>query len=118
MTTAPAFIHVDQAEFLDLREGRTELASIRLGEHGGRWLFALNHQQRGGDFWGSSGPLGFTEGRPRRDFPTRDAALAGAIAHARNRWAGREREMAPHFAWLDRLIPVQPDLFNDHRAAA
>lgn len=118
MSAATAFIHVEQREFLDLREKGFEQASIRLGEHAGRWFFALSHQQRGGDFWGSSSPLGISDGRPRRDYPTRDAALAGAISHARSRWAGRERDMAAHFAWLDRLVPIQPDLFTDHRAAA
>ena len=105
------FVHVEQREFLDLRDGRGELASIRLGEHEGRWFFALSHQQRGGDIWGSAGPLGFTEGRERRDFASRDEALSAAIAHAREKWAGREAEMAPHLAWLDTLIPAQPDLF-------
>lgn len=114
------FVRIEQSEFLALKPGRVELASIRLGQHAGRWLFALSHQQLGGDHWGSSGPLGFTEGREPRDFASRDEALAGAIAHARGRWAGREREMAEQFAWLDTLIPDQPDLFSalSQRAAA
>lgn len=106
------FVRVPQTEILECRERNRELASIRLGEHEGRWFFALSHQQYGGDCWGSGGPLGFSEGYPRRDFASRDEALAGAIAHARDRWAGREREMAPHFAWLDTLIPEQRDLFG------
>lgn len=111
MTTAPVFIGVEQKEFLELTSKRGRLAYIRLGDHDGRWFFALGHQQFTGDHWGSGGPLGFTQGRPRRDFDTRDDALTAAIAHARDRWSGREREMAEHFAWLDTLIPEQPDLF-------
>lgn len=107
------FVQVPQTEVLECKDGRHVQASIRLGVHEGRWFFALSHQQRGGDFWGSSAPLGFSDGYPCRDFASRDEALAGAIAHARDRWAGREWEMAPHFAWLDTLIPEQRDLFGE-----
>lgn len=106
------FVHVPQTEILECKDGRRELASIRLGDLEGRWLFALSYQQYGGDFCGAGEPLGFSEGWPVRDFASRDEALAGAIAHARDRWAGRQREMAPHFAWLDTLIPEQRDLFG------
>lgn len=112
------FIHVDQVERLAVRDKVGELASISLGTHEGSWIFALSHQQRGGDCWGTGGPLGFTPGR-ENPFPSRDAAVEAAIAKARTRWAGREREMAPQFAWLDTLITEQPDLFAPtHRKAA
>ena len=111
MTDRPTFTHVETSEFFDLRAGHTELASIRLGEHEGRWFFALNHQQRGGDCWGSAGPLGFTEGRERRDHDSRDDALNAVIARLRSRLTDG-KGMAPHLAWLDTLIPAQPDLFG------
>jgi hypothetical protein len=108
------FVDVEQSEYLECRDKGGCIASIRLGEREGRWFFALGHQQRGGDCWGAGGPLGFSPGGPSADrhYPDRDAALTAAIIHARERWAGREREMAPQFAWLDTLHTEQPDLFR------
>lgn len=106
----PNYVRVEQSERLALTDKLGELARISLGEHEGRWFFSLGHQQRTGDMWGSGGPLGYHRDRDT-GFPDRDAALAGAIEHARKWWSGREAEMAPHFAWLDTLIPEQPDLF-------
>lgn len=105
------FIHVDQVERLAVRDKVGDLASISLGTHEGSWIFALSHQQRGGDCWGTGSPVGFTPGRENL-FPSRDAAVTAAIAKARTWWAGREREMAPQFAWLDTLNTEQPDLFS------
>lgn len=123
----PRFVHVEQSEYLECRDKGGCIASIRLGEHEGRWFFAVSHQQRSGDCWGSGGPLGFTPGHASEDrhSPSRDAALTAAIDHARTWWAGREREMADQFAWLETLAhperreqPEQQDLFpgeNDDR---
>lgn len=105
------YVRVAVSERLTLRDKRGELAGIALGHHDGFWVYRVDHQQFTGDMWGSGGPLSLHKGRTET-FPDRDAALAGAIAHARQRWAGREREMAPHFAWLDTLVPAQPDLFG------
>ncbi|MNV84283.1 hypothetical protein D3C71_1781450 [compost metagenome] len=104
------YIRVAQTERLALRDKVGELAVIALGHHEGRWFFALSHQQRTGDMWGSFGGIGYQKGEPRA--ASRDEALAAAIALARQRWAKRTREMAAHIAWLDTLIPEQPDLFG------
>lgn len=104
------YIRVEQSERLALRDKVGEIAVIALGHHEGRWFFALSHQQRTGDMWGSFGGIGFREGEPGA--ASRDEALSAAIACARVRWANRQREMAAHIAWLDTLIPEQRDLFG------
>lgn len=43
--------------------------------------------------------------------PTRDAALEAAIERLRT-WCGAEDDARPVIAWLDTLIPDQPDLFG------
>lgn len=109
------YVAVETADRLELRDKRGVLAEILLGHDAGRWVHRLNHEQRGGDMWGSFGPLGFTE-EHTQIFSSRDEALAGAITFASEKWAGREREMAAHFAWLTTLVsaaPEQPDLFGD-----
>lgn len=107
MTPSPAEIaRPVQRAYHHLKDKGGIIASIALREGVGLWFFELCHQQRGGDCWGSFGL------QSRESFASEDAALAGAIAYARARWAGREAEMAPHFAWLDTLVPEQPDLFS------
>lgn len=98
-----------QRAFHSLRDKGGFIATIALSETDGQWFFAIGHQQRGGDCWGSWGL------NNRKPFASEADALAGAVAHARNRWTGRERDMADHFAWLDTLIPEQPDLFTGAR---
>ncbi|GEM_PF-7037954 len=98
-------VRVALSERLELRDTRGLLVEILLGHDAGRWVHRVNHQQRSGDMWGSFGDPGFLEDHTPT-FTDRDAALAGAIAHAREKWAGREREMAPHFAWLTTLEPA------------
>lgn len=105
-----SYIRVEQSERLALRDKVGEIAVIALGQQNGRWFFALSHQQRTGDMWGSFGGIGCHEGDPGAG--SRDEALSAAIAHARQRWASRTREMAAHIAWLDTLIPDQRDLFG------
>lgn len=106
-----AYIRVVQAERLEKRDRGGVIAEIALGHHEGQWVFATGFQQRGGDCWGSGGPLGLLPGRTTT-FATRDEALAGAIAHLRHRWAGREKWLAEQLAWLDTLNPAQLDLFG------
>jgi hypothetical protein len=107
------FVAARVAECLELRDKHGRLADIRVGAIDGRWFHALSFQQRGGDCWGAASPLGYSTIQPEpRGVDTQTEALAAAIAEARRRWAGREREMAPHFAWLDTLIPDQLDLFG------
>lgn len=103
---------LEQAERLTLTNGSKQLAEIRLADDAGRWMFAVSCQQHAGDFWGFGEPLGYEPGRARRDFGTRDEALAAAIEHLRQRISRRPQEMAPQLAWLDTLIPDQPDLFG------
>lgn len=104
------YVRVEQSERLALRDKVGEIAVIALGQHDGRWFFALSHQQRTGDMWGSFSGIGCREDEPGA--ASRDEALSAAIALARIRWAKRTREMAAHIAWLDTLIPEQRDLFG------
>ena len=103
------------------RANACPLAQIELGRHGPGWVNCIGFQQDGGDCWGSWEPMGFWPGQePCTTFATHDAALADAIDRMRSKLAGRPREMAQQIAWLDTLVPDQPDLFYtpQHRAAA
>lgn len=99
-------------ETLTLTDRGRDAAKIVLGEHEGRWFFALSFQQRGGDNWGHAEPWNPSR-EPDRGFASRSDALAGVIANARQEWAGREAEFAVQLAWL-RTIEADPqaDLFG------
>lgn len=95
------------------RANACPLAQVDLGRHGSGWVNAIGFQQEGGDCWGSWEPMGFWLGSsPCRTFATREAALSDAIERMRSKLANRPGEMALQLAWLDALIPAQPDLFG------
>ncbi|WP_447724674.1 hypothetical protein [Sphingomonas koreensis] len=86
-------------------------ADIDLANLGTHWIWSTGFQLMNGDCWGSAGPLWNDE---RHSAPTRDAAIDAASADLRARLVSRSDEYADVrriMAWLDRLQPVQMELF-------
>lgn len=88
------------------------LAEIEIGHRDGEWFNAVRFQQDGGDSLGHGEPLNCD-----RPLPDRDAALSDATDRLREMMNCRPSELAPQLAWLDTLVPDQPDLFSNRKAA-
>lgn len=97
------------------------LAEIRLGQLEGAWLYALTMD---GPTWGYGGPLGWSEcdGRISVDaYPTRDAALAAAVAKGISYAEGQRKfgdDPKAHINWLSSLLPQSGDQLDLFGAAA
>lgn len=84
-------------------------ADIRLAIQPEGVAWATSAHRRHGNYSGYSEPLGrWGSERPSRCAPDRSAAIAAASARIRRHDADPEV-----LAWLDSLIPAQPDLFGD-----
>ena len=115
--------HVEPSETLTGPVGHytRPLAEIRLGQHEGAWLYSL---QMDGPTWGCGGPLGWSEdnGAVRIDaYPTRDAALAAAVAQGVRYAEGQRRfgdNPVKHLNWLHSLLPASGDQLDMFGSAA
>lgn len=111
------FVSIEPVEDFVLPHKRANacpMAQIELGRFGEQWTNAVGFQQAAGDMWGHWEPMGYRDGRePERLHPTREAALSDAIGRLRLIMGRRPDQLAPQLAWLDTLIPDQPDLFGE-----
>jgi hypothetical protein len=89
-------------------------ADIELANLGAYWIWASSFQLYGGDHLGNGTPLIDDDHRFRAvRQPSRDAAIAAACKHLRERMTGRDSTDARAIlAWLDTLQPDQFDLFG------
>lgn len=104
---------IEHSEVFELPGPRVcPLVRIRIGCVDGRWYKAADGGHQSGGF---SGPLAYLPEQPERGaHPTREDAIAAAIALCRKQFGWAPKETVKHRAWLDELEERefrQKDLF-------